>query len=228
MKSFFNYIKRRLLTGTNGSVPLSGLKDVRLWNDQFNKANGKTPEGRKEKAIVYPICYVEFIVNDINNYCLGVKDYFLTVRFRFGLESYKFERLDTFDFVDDFYRAIHLMRPAPVSGASVSADSDTITVDSDTVTSDQTEGQGEELIFTSFQEVFTEFDEDHNNVEVPYVDYRTRYRSLVAYQRGTAIQGLGINILFGLPNIPTNPDEGSVTVDSELITSDSTITVDSE
>jgi hypothetical protein len=37
------------------------------------------------------------------------------------------------------------------------------------------------LIFSSFQEMSTEFDEDHNNVDHPFIDYRTKYRSQVAY-----------------------------------------------
>lgn len=142
MKDFFNYIKTRIET----RIPT--LK-VELFNDQFRKAD----VDRDEKAIRYPICYIEFITESVNNYALGFKDYFLKVRFRMGIEGYKFQRLTTFDFVDDFYEAIHLMRPTDASG----------------------------LIFTSFQEIVPEFDEDHSNVDRPYIDYRTRYRSTVAY-----------------------------------------------
>lgn len=153
MKLFFNYIKARIETiEPNPGEP--AFKAVRLWNNQFQKSN----VDRKEKAIPYPACFVEFIVNSVNNYALGIKDYFLTVRFRFGVEGYKFERLETFDFCDQFHAAIHMMRPTDES----------------------------ELIFTSFQEVTTDFDEDHNNVEIPYIDYRTRYRSVVAH--GTYIE----------------------------------------
>lgn len=144
MKNFFLYIKNRIET----RIPT--LK-VELFNDQFNKAN----IDRNEKAIRYPICYVEFIIDDVNNLAMGIKDYFLIVRFRLGVEGYKFQRLETFDFVDEFYQAVHLMRPTDDSG----------------------------LIFSSFQEAASsEFDEDHNNVERPYIDYRTKYRSQVAYK----------------------------------------------
>jgi hypothetical protein len=143
MKDFFNYIAARI----EARVP--AIKKVDLWNNQFIKSN----TDRKHKAFPYPICFVEFIINQTNNYSQGFKDYFMTVRFRFGVEGYKFQRLETFDFCDDFHAAIYLMRPTDVSG----------------------------LYFTSFQEVNTEFDEDHNQVEVPHTDYRTRYRSTVAH-----------------------------------------------
>ncbi len=144
MKAFFLYIKNRIET----RIP---TLTVELFNDQFNKANIE----RNEKAIKYPICYIEFLIDEVNNLAMGIKDYFLIVRFRFGIEGYKFQRLETFDFIDEFYQAIHLMRPTDDSG----------------------------LIFSSFQEApTTEFDEDHNNVERPYIDYRTKYRSQVAYK----------------------------------------------
>lgn len=160
MKALFNYIKARI----NADVP--EIKTVRMWNQQFqhsngtdNKLGGAKTGYRDEKAFPYPACFIEFQVNDVNNYAMGIKDYFLTVRMRFGVQSYKFERLDTFDFRDNFDSMIQLMAPTALSG----------------------------LTFTTFQEVQTEFDEDWNNVEVPYIDYRTRYRSATSYQRRTDI-----------------------------------------
>ena len=143
MKALFNHIASRITT----AIPT--LK-VELFNSQFAKAN----IDRTEKAIIYPICYVEFIVESVNNYCLGVKDYMLRIRFRLGIEGYKFQRPETFDFVDTFYQAIHMMRPPVPDGG---------------------------LYFTSFQEYSPEFDEDHDNVDKPYIDYRTRLRTTVAY-----------------------------------------------
>ena len=156
MKDFFDFIKDRI----NEGIP--AIKTVRMFNNQFvnsNEYNDRkdgTVSGRfgyrTEKPFPYPACFVEFIVNEVNNLPLGIKDYLLTVRFRFGVESYKFERLKTFDFADDFDQTIHLMAPTEASG----------------------------LTFTTFQEVSTEFDENFNNVETPYKDYRTRYRSSIS------------------------------------------------
>lgn len=176
MKDFFNYIKARIET----RIPT--LK-VELFNDQFNKAN----IDRNEKAIRYPICYVELLINQVNNFALGIKDYWLTVRFRIGIEGYKFQRLETFDFVDEFYRAVHMMRPTDASG----------------------------LVFTSFQEVQPEFDEDHNNVERPYIDYRTRLRSQVAYT--PLVETTDIDL--GIETTITD-DIDEVSFDSSLITMD--------
>jgi hypothetical protein len=199
MKPFFNYIKARI----NTDVP--AIKTVRMWNNQFLHSNGpddiKKNTGkygyRDEKAFAYPACFVEFIVNDIQNYCLGIKDYNLTARFRFGVESYKFERLDTFDFKENFDAFIQLMAPTTVSG----------------------------MTFTTFQESFTEFDEDWTNVEAPYVDYRVRLRLATAYQRKTDVIASGVNPL--VIGIITEPDTSGKTFDntsnkfdSSLITMD--------
>jgi hypothetical protein len=158
VKAFFNYIKARI----NSDV--TAIKTVRMWNNQFVHSNGtdknsKVRGYRDEKAFPYPACFVEFIVEQADNRCLGIIDYILTVRFRFGIEAYKFERLDSFDFADTFKSYIQLMAPTTASG----------------------------LTFTTFQEIKTEFDEDHDNVESPYIDYRTRYRSSAAYQRRTDV-----------------------------------------
>lgn len=149
MKALFNYIQARI----QAQVP--AIRTVRMWNNQFAHSNttksevtGKTSGYRDEKAFRYPACFIEFIIEDVNNLPLGVKDYLLTVRFRFGIEAYKFTRLETFDFVDAFDSAIHMMAPTDASN----------------------------LTFTTFQELKTEWDEDWNNVEAPYRDYRTRYR----------------------------------------------------
>lgn len=167
MKALFNYIKAQINARilSDDDIPVPVFKTVRLWNNQFLHANGMdskttTKTGFKdEKAFKYPACFVEFIVEQSDNRCLGIIDYILVIRFRFGIEAYKFERLETFDFCDDFRSAIQLMAPTEASG----------------------------LIFTTFQEATTEFDEDHNNVEVPYIDYRTRFRSTAAYSRATDV-----------------------------------------
>jgi hypothetical protein len=165
MKEFFEFIKARIETiGTGeGAEFVPAFRTIRMFNNQFIHSNGDAKDKSKfsyrdEKAFKYPACFIEFIVNEVNNLPLGIKDYLLTVRFRFGVEGYKLERLDTFDFCDQFLAGIQGMVP-----------------------SDNT------LCFTSFQEVSTEFDEDHNNVEMPYIDYRTRYRSQVSYSRRTDV-----------------------------------------
>lgn len=175
MKALFLEIKNRL----TADIP---SLSVHLFNDQFTKAD----TDRTEKAIKYPVCYIEFITEEVANYNNRIKSYLMRVRFRFGVEGYKFERLETFDFVDEFYQSIHMMAPT----------------DRDV------------LNFTSFQEYQPEFDEDHKNVDRPYVDYRTRVVSRVAYRDPVMIEGVSLDIEI-------NQSEG-VTFDSDEITMDST------
>lgn len=161
MKALFNYIKAqidaRVLTDDETPVPV--IKTVRMWNNQLLHSNSTSfrTNYRDEKPFKYPACFVEFIVEDVFNLPLGITDYLLTVRFRFGLEQYKFERLTTFDFCDAFLEVMHMMAPTELSG----------------------------LTFTTFQLVKPEFDEDFNNVEAPYIDYRTRYRHIPSYSRAS-------------------------------------------
>lgn len=164
MKALFNYIKTRI----NTDIP--SVKTVRMWNKQLDHSNGEKTEGRNEKTFPYPAIFVEFIVNQVDNRAMGIKDYILTVRFRYARTKQTFERLDMFDLLDQFDSFIQLMAPTTPSG----------------------------LTFTTFQEETTNFDTDFNNVEAPYRDFRTRYRSSAAYQRVTDIQvsGIGTKIAF--------------------------------
>jgi hypothetical protein len=157
VKDLFNYIKEQV----NARVPDPQIKTVRMWNNQLLHSNSTAQRTtfRDEKPFKYPACFVEFIVDDVNNLPLGITDYILTVRYRFGVERYKFERLETFDFCDNFLATMHLLAPTGASG----------------------------LTFTTFQLIKPEFDEDHNNVEAPYIDYRTRYRHIPSYTRATDV-----------------------------------------
>lgn len=143
MKALFEYISTRIAAG----VP--EIKTIRMWNNQFENAN----KGRNEKAFAYPACFVEFEVTNVQNRAFKIKDYDLIVRFRFGVEGYKFTRLSTFEFCDRFDAVVQLMAPKTPST----------------------------LIFTNFEEVLTNFDEDFNNVEIPIKEYRTMYRSVTLY-----------------------------------------------
>lgn len=163
MRELFEYIEQQINLRLRDGNDVPIIKTVRLWNNQFEHSNGTSTTGngrvntnvRNEKAFKYPACFIEFIVVDVFNRALGIKDMLLTVRFRFGLESYKFEKIETLDFVDKFDSVIQLMAPA----------------DHDVMS------------FTTFQELPREYDEDHNNVDNPYIDYRTLFRNNASYKR---------------------------------------------
>lgn len=174
MKALIEYITEQI----NTRVP--AIKTVRPWNNQFLHSNEtyNTPGKdrgrigyRNEKPFKYPACFIELVTESIQNFPLGITDYNLIVRFRFGVESYKFVKLETFDFCDDFLAVMHLLAPTNASG----------------------------LTFTTFQIVASEFDEDHNNVDAPFIDYRTRYRHIVSYTRRT-------DVLHGPVTPVVNPD----------------------
>ncbi len=164
MKAFFNYIKARI------SADIPSVKTVRMWNNQLKHSNGEGNEGRNEKAFPYPAIFIEFIVNQVDDRALGIKDYILTVRFRYARTKQTFERLDMFDLLDQFDSFIQMMAPTAASG----------------------------LTFTTFQEEKTTFDTDFDNVETPYRDFRTRYRSSAAYQRAYdfAVTGVKTNVAY--------------------------------
>jgi hypothetical protein len=167
MKAFFNLLKARI----NARVP--AIKTVRMFNNQMAHEDGTGSTGRDEKPFPHPACFIEFITNDIDNRSFGIKDYLMTVRFRFSKVSYKFERPETFDFLDEFDYNIQLMAPANDLA----------------------------FTFTTLQESALEYDEDHNNVENPYRDYRTRLRWSPKNQTtGSVIftgGGLKVNYLVG-------------------------------
>lgn len=143
-----------------------------MWNDQFKENMDK----KKEKPFAYPACFVELIFNGADNRCLGIVDYLVTVRFRFGKEGYTFERLDTFDFIDSFQATIQLMAPTGASG----------------------------LTFTTFQEnAKGSFQDDFNNVETFILEYNTRYRQTSAFKTKSTIaslnQEINIDVVTTIP-----------------------------
>lgn len=152
MKALFTHLQTRILA----EVP--AIKTVRMFNSQPENANGTK---KVEKPFKYPACFVEFVVNESYNRCMGIIDHLMTIRFRFAVEGYKYERLETFDFCDDFRLAMQLHSP----------------------TQAQQESTG--VIFTTLQEVETAFDTDFDNVEQPFIGYRTLFRSLAAYRTRT-------------------------------------------
>jgi hypothetical protein len=162
MNALFQYIKTRL----NTQVP--AIKSVLMFNDQLVKEN----TDRTQKPVPYPACFVEFITTQIDNRSFGIKDYVMLVRFRFMKISLKFERPETFDFMDQFDVAMRMMAPTVASG----------------------------LTFTTFQEEFLSFDTDHNNVESPYRDYRTRFRWFPPGAPGVIVNGVNLQVVKVIGN----------------------------
>lgn len=144
-REIFEYLKDRI----NQDIP--NIRTVRIWNDQFVQSN----EQRKEKAFPYPCLFVEFISNDVRNWSLGIKDIDLTIRFRYGLESYKFERLDDLDLSESLDSILQELHRSGLSG----------------------------VVFSTIQLSNWEHDSDHENVNVPILDYSCYLRKSNSFRR---------------------------------------------
>lgn len=126
----------------------------------WNNQTGREKDTKNEMPVKFPALFIEIIVSeDIKNLSLGIKDVPLIIRCRFALEGYKFERLSDLDFQKTFDSFIQNFRGNP----------------SDTVQ------------FSTLQEQMTDLDEDSDQVNEPFIDYRTIWRKQSAYPRSTDI-----------------------------------------
>lgn len=79
---------------------ITGLKYVRLFNNQFERSNNDNPDGNNEEAFPYPCAFIEFPSdNEQVSAGAGAKRLNVIVRVHIGFESYKLEDLEVFDLV---------------------------------------------------------------------------------------------------------------------------------
>lgn len=145
MKTLFNFQRTKIMAG------VTALKDVRMWNNQISRIMIT----RDEKPVPFPIVFAEYITEEIKPQTCGIKYVFLTVRFRFAIEGYTFERLDNLDFADDFDAIVTSLRGLPTDPVQ----------------------------FSTMTEVTSTKDTDHDQVDQPYIDYRTCWTKTSAYTR---------------------------------------------
>lgn len=112
-------------------------------------------EKLQNMSILYPAVFIEFIVNDVQALSMGLKNMDLTIRFRFMFENYTFKRLDDMEDVDIFATAMERVRG----------------------------NEADTVQFTSLEEIGRNLDEDHDMINLPYVDFRTLYRNTGSYKR---------------------------------------------
>ena len=134
----------------------------RIFNhvDLWNDQVDKERE-RKQQRHRWPAVFIEFIVNDAVDYSLGIKDYDLSIRFRIANKGLKFVRLEELDLRDYFDKNVNGLRG----------------------------GSSDSVQFSALQETVTEFDENHDNVNEPYIEYRTFFRYIKAYSRQNSQTG---------------------------------------
>lgn len=149
MKPLFEHIKTKI----NALVP--AVKHVEMWRGQTTRER----IDKKQNPFRTPAVFVEFIVDEVQNFSLGVKNVHMTVRFRFAIQGMTFARLEDLDFQEDFDAMIQNLRG----------------------------NAGDAVQFGTLQEANTDLDESFDALNEPTADYKTVWRKASSYKRGTDI-----------------------------------------
>jgi hypothetical protein len=144
MKPLYDHIKTKI----NNDLPK--YKTVRIYNRQDIDLIE-----RNNEVIIYPAIFVEMIVEGVNRLAMDVKDFDMVVRFRFMYESYKHERGNNLDNMDEFRATMDRFRG----------------------------NEADPVQFTSMEEIATEIDDEHDQINMPMIDYRTVYRHVNTYNK---------------------------------------------
>ncbi len=108
---------------------------------------------KKQKAFRFNSIFIEFIVNQVKPMGYGIKDKLMTVRFYFAIKNLRSNKVQNLDFYEDFSTLIE----------GFASPNNTVPK------------------FSAMHETLTEFDEDHDNIALPFVDYSTVYTDFSAY-----------------------------------------------
>lgn len=149
MKALFEFIKTKI----NTLVP--AIKHVEMWNGQVTRERIE----KNQNPFRTPAVFVEFIVDDIQNFSYGIKNVHMTIRFRFALNSAKFTRLADLDFQETFDYFIQNLRG----------------------------NAGDSVQFSSLNETISDLDEGFDAVNEPVADYKTVWRKKSANKRSTDV-----------------------------------------
>ena len=136
------------------------VQTIDIWNNQTTP-DDKGKHGKK-KGIRYNAIYMAFQIAEVRHIGLGVKDKVTNVRFYFAIKKLKADKRDNLDFYTNFAQLIESWASDGVSLP----------------------------VFGSFKETEAEFDEDHDLVALPYLDYQTVYRDVSGYRflKGRQVQ----------------------------------------
>lgn len=155
MKALRDYIINEVKTRIVDEAGNPYFRDVRMYNNQFERSNNDDFEANDEAPFAYPCCFIEFDIQEVRGVALGVKYVDINIIFRLGLENYSLEREEDFDVIDQFDEKILGMRG----------------------------GENDPVQFSSLQEALTDIDENHNNINRPVMTYKTTYTRLNGYTR---------------------------------------------
>lgn len=147
MKQLRGYIINEIKT----RVPT--LRDVRMFNNQFERSNNDDADNNDEYPFDYPCCFVEIQTEEIRPVGMGIVYMDLNILLHLGVEQYGREREEDYDLVDVVHNAINGMR------GSIA----------DTVQ------------FSSLSLDNIEYDSNSSNIGRPVITYKTTYTHMVGF-----------------------------------------------
>lgn len=105
---------------------ITGIKYVRLWNNQFERED-------VNEAFQYPCCLIEFEPTECRDLLNGVQQYDFIVCVHLGFESYKTEDIDILDLKQEVYKVLNRFNSATNMFSYLSRDSETQNFDHDNI-----------------------------------------------------------------------------------------------
>ena len=86
------------------------IKQVALWNNQFEHSNGTDANGRDEYPFPYPCVFLEFSQANFSDLSQGVQAFDLMVTTHLGFQSLKTEDTDVLRLKQDLYKVVQRFR----------------------------------------------------------------------------------------------------------------------
>ena len=105
---------------------ITGIKYVRLWNNQFEREN-------VNEAFQYPCCLIEFEPTECRDLLNGVQQYDFVVCIHLGFESYKTEDIDILDLKQQVYIVLNRFASTTNMFSYLSRESETQNFDHDNI-----------------------------------------------------------------------------------------------
>lgn len=105
---------------------ITGIKYVRLWNNQFEREN-------VNEAFQFPCCLIEFEPTECRDLLNGVQQYDFVVCIHLGFESYKTDDADILDLKQQVYIVLNRFASTTNMFSYLSRESETQNFDHDNI-----------------------------------------------------------------------------------------------
>ena len=105
---------------------ITGIKYVRLWNNQFE-------HGNDNEAFLFPCCLIEFEPTECTDLLNGVQMYDFIVCIHLGFESYKTEDIDILDLKQQVFITLNRFASSTNMFSYLSRESETQNFDHDNI-----------------------------------------------------------------------------------------------